>query len=243
MSDAWPFLATNLATIVDAMSPEEFVKQPRLLETMDGTARTLVAAEFYKRMMTAPGGVAVLGVRWGADLMTMIRLRHLFEPHNQLRPIVGFDTFAGHVGSGEYDGDVDIAQEGALSVTENWDQILAELVESMLRLDIGVSTTVAFVKGDARERVPVFVEENPAFMVAGVIVDFDLYEPTLASLLALTPRMSPGTVLWFDELTASNYPGESRACREWVAETGVRLEYWRPSWAVHEQMATVKGFA
>lgn len=240
MSDVWKIYASNLQTIIDSMTLDEFVKQPRLIETMDGTARTLFAAEFYRRQMLVPGGVVVLGVRWGADLLTMVRLRSLFEHSNRLRPIIGFDTFEGHVGTSDEDGESDLVQPGHLAVSEGWAQILVEMLRSLAAHDDTPTDGVAgFVVGDVRETLPGFLADMPAFFASGVIVDLDLYGPTFESLMALTPRLVPGSVLWFDELNASNYPGESQAVRDWVAETGVELEWWRPPWAVHEVLATV----
>ena len=240
MSQVWKVYADNLEEIIDTMTPSEFAKQPRILESMGGVARTLFASEFYQRLLPTPGGIVVLGVRWGADFLTLMRLRSLYESTNQLRPILGFDTFEGHVGTAPEDGDAEVVQPGFLGVTEGWPQILADLIkiESSLS-DTPSKVTTGLIKGDARKTVPEFTELNPGFVVGGVLVDFDLYEPTYVALTALGPHMVPGTVLWFDELNASNYPGEGQAMKRWVAESGVHLEWWRPAWSPHEVLATV----
>lgn len=240
LESLWTVLAANLDLIIGTMGPNEFAKQPRLIETMDGTVRTLIAAEFYTRQLAVPGGLIVLGVRWGADLLTMVRMRNMFEPLNKLRPIIGFDTFEGHVGTSPEDGETHQVQPGFLNVTEDWGDILYDLMRLMARRDqVSSDVLVGLVTGDARETIHEFLKDQPAFQVSGIIVDFDLYEPTLECLLALTPRMTVGTVLWFDEVNAGTYPGEAQALREWQAQTGVRLEWWRPSWGVHEILATV----
>lgn len=238
MTEIWKTLAGNLERIINGMTVTEFVKQPRLIETADGTARTLMMKEFYERLIPVPGHIFLLGVRWGADFASLIRMRQLLEPANQLRAIVGFDTFEGHIGSQDEDGEVDIAQDGALSVSEGWENFIVDL-GTLLLTDHPGGPPGSLIKGDIRTTLPTVLDESPAIQVAAVIIDLDLYDPTYQSLLALTPRMVEGTVLWFDEVSASNYPGEAQAMRRWVAETGVRLEWWRPYWAPHEILATV----
>lgn len=240
MSGAWPWLAGNLEALIAQMSPQEFVKQPRIIETVDGTTRTLMLAEFYKRLLPMPGGVVVLGVRYGSDWLSLCRMRSIFEPANQLRLIVGFDTFEGHRGHTAVDGDSEHVQDGALSVPEEWDkEVLGPLAEAMLNNDMG-GLAGALVKGVAPGSVHHFLETNPQFMPAGIVVDFDLFEPTYETLMAFTPRMVPGVVLWWDELGASNYPGEAVALRKWMQDTGIELSWWRPPWGQHEALATVE---
>jgi len=57
--------------------------------------------------------------------------------------------------------------------------------------------------------------------VAAAWIDCDLYESTVPVLDFLTPRISVGTVLLFDDWRCfRNLPdyGEQKACREWLAK-------------------------
>jgi hypothetical protein len=51
-----------------------------------------------------------------------------------------------------------------------------------------------------------------------VHIDVDLYEPTLASLNALYPRLVPGGVIVFDDHGFRNCPGARKAAEEFFAE-------------------------
>jgi hypothetical protein len=67
------------------------------------------------------------------------------------------------------------------------------------------------------------VEEHPHLVVALLYLDFDLYEPTLAAIQTLLPRMPKGAILAFDELNKDKWPGETLAAIEGVGLTSLRL--------------------
>ena len=51
------------------------------------------------------------------------------------------------------------------------------------------------VKGDITETVPEYTKENPAFTCAMLILDTDLYQPTLTALNYIIPHMQ--RALWW----------------------------------------------
>eukprot|EP00929_Paragymnodinium_shiwhaense_P070295 TRINITY_DN35604_c0_g1_i1.p1 TRINITY_DN35604_c0_g1~~TRINITY_DN35604_c0_g1_i1.p1 ORF type:complete len:340 (-),score=59.06 TRINITY_DN35604_c0_g1_i1:347-1366(-) len=76
---------------------------------------------------------------------------------------------------------------------------------------------VDFVVGWFNESLPPFLEKEQD-AVSFVHIDSDLYSSAVFVLRMLSPRISPGTVLVFDELI--NYPGfragEMKALHEWL---------------------------
>jgi hypothetical protein len=69
-------------------------------------------------------------------------------------------------------------------------------------------------KGNAPERLTEYLRLHPETIVALAHFDMDLYEPTKQCLELLRPYMTKGTVLAFDELLSSPFPGETVAVRE-----------------------------
>ena len=84
---------------------------------------------------------------------------------------------------------------------------------------------VSLITGQFQDTLPSFVTGNRP--VSMVHVDCDLYESARVVLEHLAASLRPGTVLVFDEYF--NYPGfrghEYRACKEFLARTGRRIEW------------------
>ncbi|MNL50967.1 hypothetical protein D3C87_1740290 [compost metagenome] len=70
------------------------------------------------------------------------------------------------------------------------------------------------VKGDATVTLPDYLKDHPETIVALAYFDFDLYKPTRDCLEAILPHLTKGSVLAFDELNMSEFPGETIALRE-----------------------------
>ncbi|WP_205737100.1 hypothetical protein, partial [Escherichia coli] len=70
------------------------------------------------------------------------------------------------------------------------------------------------VQGDVRETVPQYLAEHPHTVIALAYFDLDLYRPTRELLDVITPHLTRGSILAFDELTHPKWPGETRALSE-----------------------------
>jgi len=75
-------------------------------------ARILFMNDLYKKIVNVPGIVVEFGVRWGQTLALFESFRGLYEPFNQGRKIVGFDTFKGFPSIDSKDGKAGIALRG-----------------------------------------------------------------------------------------------------------------------------------
>lgn len=178
-------------------------------------ATFLAKEELFKLVRNVHGHIIEGGVHRGAGLFSWAQLSSILEPYNHTRRIYGFDTFAGFPGLAEQDGDSEIGykQEGGLAA--NPKEELQEAIElfDMNRL-IGQIPRVELVEGDACETIPEFVAGNPHLVVALLYLDFDLYEPTKVAIERFWPRMPVGSVIAFDELNQSLWPGETQAVDE-----------------------------
>jgi hypothetical protein len=156
-------------------------------------------------------------------------LSAIYEPYNHVRRIVGFDTFAGFPSLAEQDrpkqgAEVDFAKVGGLAVAGIEADIkrAAELYD--LNRPIGHVPRIELVKGDASKTIPAYVEENRHLVVALLYLDFDLYEPTVAAIKALLPRMPKGAIIAFDELNQKQWPGETLAVLDTIGIKNLRIK-------------------
>ena len=70
------------------------------------------------------------------------------------------------------------------------------------------------MKGDASEEIKKYLDRNPETIVSLAYFDFDLYAPTKECLLAISDRLTRGSVIGFDELNDHDCPGETLAIKE-----------------------------
>ena len=84
---------------------------------------------------------------------------------------------------------------------------------------------VKLVDGDIETSVPKFIEKNLGVRFSLVHFDCDLYAPTRAALEALWPRVVSGGIVIFDEYGIHDWPGETAAVDEFLADKpGLRLQ-------------------
>lgn len=185
----------------------------------------LAKHEMFKRVLGVHGHIIECGVFLGGGTMTWAQLSAIYEPVNHVRRIVGFDTFEGFPGfSAEDVGDpVPQLKIGGLATHAEAD--LADCVRLYdLNRPIGHIPRVEFVKGDATQTIPKYLEENQHLVVAMLYLDFDLLAPTQTAIETFLPRMPKGAVLAFDELNQKAWPGETLAVLRTVGLRNLRIE-------------------
>ncbi len=179
-------------------------------------SRFLAKNELFKMQLEVPGIIVECGSFVGQGLMTFAQLSSIYEPFNHTRHIVAFDTFEGFPSVHDKDKNVETNwKTGDLATHPG---VVEELREAIRLHDanrpIGHIAKAELVVGPAEKTIPKYLEENPHILVSMLYLDFDIYEPTVAALEALLPRMPKGAVLAFDELNAKNCPGETLALAE-----------------------------
>lgn len=185
-------------------------------------SRLLYYSDLYKMILDVPGVICEFGVHWGATLSTLINLRGMFEPYNHSRHIYGFDTFAGFASVHDKDGAEH--KEGHFAVSAGYEAVLEEILEIQESFNpVSHIRKFKLIKGDASKTCHTWLDENPHAIVSMLILDMDVYEPTLEVLQALRPRLTRGSLLVFDELSAPNWPGETLALQETFGLAGLRL--------------------
>lgn len=204
---------------------DEILPNLGMFLTSKALSRILFFFEIYRKIVHTHGIVAEFGVRWGQTLSIMSALRGIFEPFNRHRKIVGFDTFAGFTGLGDKDGKLCRCVDGSFSVPPGYEDFLGQLLTLQEKLNpISHLTKFELVKGNARETVPAYLEKHPETIISLAIFDFDIYEPTRATLEAIRPYLCRGSILVFDELCDDIFPGETIALREILGLNNLRIQ-------------------
>jgi hypothetical protein len=197
------------------MTDEELLVNLGLYLRSGALAKILFINEVYQQIIDIPGIICEFGVWWGQSLVLFENLRAVYEPYNYNRRIVGFDTFAGYSNIGAADRQSDTISEGVYSVTENYKDYLADLIDYHEKENVmGHIKKHTLVAGDATISGEAYFKENPEAIVALAFFDLALYEPTKACLEAIVPRLIKGSVIAFDELNHRDYPGETKAVVE-----------------------------
>jgi hypothetical protein len=178
-------------------------------------SRILVMHELYKRIIGTKGVVMEFGVRWGQNLALFESFRGMYEPYDHSRKIVGFDTFEGFPSVHPKNGTSEVAARGSYAVTQNYVEYLTHVLDyHEQESPLQHMKKYELVKGDASITCPQYLAAHPETIVALAYFDMDLYAPTKRCLEAISSHLTKGSVIGFDELNYSVFPGETVALRE-----------------------------
>jgi len=151
------------------------------------------------------------GVHRGSSLMLYLQMSIILEPYAINRSLVGFDTFEGFRSISDKDpGDI----SESMFADTNY-----ELLQSIISLNdlirpVSKVPRCEIIRGDIVNTVPKYVSEKPDLVVAMLILDTDLYEPTKVALEQFLPCMPKGGVVVLDEVCYRNFAGETIALKE-----------------------------
>jgi hypothetical protein len=180
--------------------------------------KAIALIEVFKKTIELPGSIVECGVFKGQSLGLFCKLLETFCPGDSLKKLIGFDTFEGFVSLHKKDGPAD---ESRAKTVGGWNSIdfLPTLQKSIALMQddsyLPRLKRIELIKGDVRETIPRFVQENPGFRISLLNLDLDLYEPTKTALEFLFPLVVPGGIVILDEYAMQGFPGESRAFEDY----------------------------
>jgi hypothetical protein len=181
--------------------------------------------ELFKKVLHVHGSVVECGVLYGGGLMTWAQLSEILEPLNHTRNIVGFDTFSGFELLSDKDktGTAYQGKKGGLAI-DSYDDLLESIKLYNESRFLSHIQKVKLVKGDVKDTLAKYIEENPHLVVSLLWLDFDIYEPTVVALKQLVPRIPKGGIIAFDELNHEVWPGETIAVMEEIGLKNLRIK-------------------
>lgn len=196
---------------------------PKYVRRQD-LARFLTKNELFKLQLNIPGSIIECGVYIGGGGMTYAQLSSIYEPYNHTRRVICFDTFEGFPSSCTKDATMKKYNAGHLSTLDGIeDEINAAIKVFDKNRPLSHIPKVELVKGDALRTIPEYIQKNPHIMVSLLYLDFDLYEPTKMAIEKFLVRMPKGSILAFDELNCSSFPGETLALMDSVGISNIQL--------------------
>ena len=187
-------------------------------------AKVLFLNELYEYIRDIPGVIMEFGTWWGQNLVLFEHLRAIYEPFNQTRRVIGFDTFQGYPAISANDIKSETIKVGGYAVEQGYQEYLERLL-TYHESDNVLSNIKkhVIVQGDVTQTVPAFFKNNPETVVALAYFDLALYQPTRVCLEAVKAHLIKGSVLMLDELNNTNYPGETIAFREVFGSANLTL--------------------
>lgn len=205
--------------------PDQLLSNIGLFIESKNLARILLMDFLYRQIIDVHGVVMELGTRWGQNVSLFAALRGIYDPFNRHRKIIAFDTFSGFPSIAEQDGNAPIMEPGFLSVTPNYQDYLAKILETQEKLNpLSHIPKFELCAGDATVELGAYINRHQETIVALAFFDFDLYEPTKKCLEVLIPRLTKGSIVAFDELNDPDAPGETLAVMEAIGLNKIRLK-------------------
>ena len=203
---------------------EEVLNNLGLFINRQNLSRMIFMHDMYKNIIHINGVIMEFGVRWGQNLSLFQNFRGMYEPYNHTRKIIGFDTFEGFPSVDKKDGGAEVATVGSYSVTEGYEEYLTQILDYQeSESPISHLRKYELVKGDATKTLEKYLHKHPETIVALAYFDFDIYEPTKRCLELLNGRLGKGSVIGFDELNYSEFPGETIAFDEVLGIKNYRI--------------------
>lgn len=194
-------------------STKDFIaNSPSVFSTRVGVQSLITRYELYKMVLDVPGDIIECGVYQGNSFLWLANLSVILEPHAINRRLIGFDTFAGF-------SSIDNSADPEDINNQHFSDTVFELItKSLENLDalrpVNRVKRFELVKGDIVTTLPEYVISHPWMTCAMLILDTDLYRPTMTALKAVLPIMPKGAIVVFDEYNYQNFPGETQAVRE-----------------------------
>lgn len=182
-------------------------------------ARLLAIHEIYEHIVSVPGVIFDIGTWRGQTAVICENLRAILEPLNQQRRIVAFDTFQGYAGMTTDDSRSKTWKEGSYSLPEDYAELLQQLLVIHERNNIGghLHGKHKVVAGDCVTTIPQHLKENPHETVALAWFDLNAFNPTRAAFEAIHPRIPPGGILAFWQLTRPELTAEGKCYHEVIS--------------------------
>ena len=209
-----------------AQSSNDLISTAPFLFSNRVSVQTLITRyELYKMILDVPGDVVECGVYQGNSFLWLAHLSLILEPHAVNRKFVGFDTFDGFTAIDPENDPKDISSDNFSDTS--YETIKQSLDAVDLVRPVNKIQRFELVKGDITNTIPEYVNDHPAFTCSMLILDTDLYRPTLTALESIIPHMPKGGLVVLDEYNYQNFAGETKALKDFQALGNFRLKKFR----------------
>lgn len=192
----------------------EYIDQFPLYAGVHTIANKIFTYELLKMTVGVPGHIAEFGSWKGSNLLFLLKMMSLLEPHSG-KKIIGFDNFAGLPAPSKLDGDYAVTRTG------HYKGDLDLLKQAISLFDF--EDRIELVVGDALRTIPEYRAAHKETMLSFCYLDFDLYEPTVKALEFIEEALVVGGVVVFDQALTHQWPGETLAWKEYLSKTNKKF--------------------
>jgi hypothetical protein len=183
--------------------------------------RFLAHSELFRMTLDVPGDIAELGVFRGLGLFTWANLLEAYSIGDRTKTVYGFDNWRGFEEVAAADGGTDERMRrvvGGYSPADFRQSVEDAIAVFDADRFIPQKPRIKLIDGNIAKTAGEFTLQNPGVRFSLIHFDCDMYEPTKAGLEALWPRLVRGGVVIFDEYAIKEWPGETQAVDEFLAE-------------------------
>ncbi|WP_298717790.1 hypothetical protein [uncultured Oceanisphaera sp.] len=177
----------------------------------------MARAEIYKNIIALHGSVFDFGIYHGGSFFTWLQLSSIYEPYNHIRKFVGFDSFSGfsEISRNDIGGEhLELKKTGGMTYTNGYEEIIDGINLLDLNRPLGHVKNTSVFEGEASEKFSEYLDLHNETIIAMANFGLGTYEPTVKILSLIKPRLQKGSVLVFEDLNQSNWPGETKALYE-----------------------------
>jgi len=215
----------QMAELIKESPRSLLASSPSLFSNRITVQSMITRYELYKMVLDIPGDIVECGVYQGNSFLWLAHLSVILEPYAINRRFIGFDTFEGFTS-------IDAERDPKDINTKNFSDTSYEVIDRALRAidlvrPVNKIQRYELVKGDIVETVPKYINDNPAFTCAMLILDTDLYQPTLTALEHFIPHMPKGALVVLDEYNYENFRGETQALKDFQALGNFEIKRFR----------------
>lgn len=213
----------NTIDSLKAKSTKDLIASAPFLFSNRVAVQSLISRyELYKLIGDVPGDVVECGVYQGNSFLWLAHLSVILEPFSINRRFIGFDTFNGFA---SIDENADPNDVSPLNFSDTSMEIIQESLDAIDALrPVNKIERFKLVQGDITKTVPEFIDKNPSFTCAMLILDTDLYQPTLVALKNIVPQMPKGGIVVLDEFNYQNFKGETQALKEFESMNKIKMK-------------------
>lgn len=178
----------------------------------------LARNEIFKQIVDVHGSICDFGVYRGSSFFAWQQLSAIYEPYNHTRKIIGFDSFEGFSDIGEFDQNrtdetVALKKQGGMAFSGE-EEISAGIDLLDLNRPLGHVAKGSIVTGALPGSFDSYLNEHPETMISLANFGLGLYEPTVALMKQIKPRMTKGSIVVLEEANQAMWPGETKALNE-----------------------------
>ena len=171
----------------------------------------------YDMARKVTGEIVECGIFKGSSFSRFAILRDLFENYDT-RKIIGFDVF-GKFPKTKFKADFKKRTE---FINEAGEQGISK--EQLIKVlkNKGITKNFELVKGDITKTIPNYLQKHQELRISLLNLDTDIYEPAVAVLEYLYPKIVKGGILILDDYGV--FPGETKAVDEFFEKKNLEIK-------------------